>query len=493
MRGHLRATPAPRWRSVVGCALATLLLAGCTTKGGVEERRSLRVTVLSVGGGDPPGQNNPMPANLGDREETWTFGVEALDANGQLDGGFNGYVRISVAPGSVLRVEGPTAHGRNVQLVGGYTEGTAVVTAMFGPSRLRADDLGYQPAAAGETALCANGIDDDGDIGVDHPNDPGCAFADDMTEEGGSYVVGVSPTVYYELPSLSDVQGLGSATPYPYTALQTNTADPRYVVVTRVASSGFFVTDVTDETLGYNHIYAYNFNTPWGMRVCDQVTYLAGTASEFYGYTELSFPSYAVNYHRANGQLFGPEDCRVPEPFLVDAAALADPVVMERHESGLVRVEGFTIASMLGPGLVVNNSFTPEATNCDLNQDGTIDYEDAAEGSCSNACTDDPDCSEWNSWEARGNYKVRNGAAQVLINTSTAFGFDPLAHKGETLPSVTGTLRNFSGGDLNWTIETRCIDDLVCGSSPCPAEPVAMNVACVTYRTQQDDDEEGGL
>jgi hypothetical protein len=57
------------------------------------------------------------------------------------------------------------------------------------------------------------------------------------------------------------------------------------------------------------------------------------------------------------------------------------------------------------------------------------------------------------------------------------------------LPSVTGTLRNFSGGGLNWTIETRCIDDLVCGADPCPPAPVAPNLACITVRTQPDDDE----
>jgi hypothetical protein len=60
---------------------------------------------------------------------------------------------------------------------------------------------------------------------------------------------------------------------------------------------------------------------------------------------------------------------------------------------------------------------------------------------------------------------------------------------------VTGTLRHFSGGDLNWTIEARCSDDLVCDDerqSACakgPEQPLSSQLACVFPRTEDDPNE----
>ena len=62
------------------------------------------------------------------------------------------------------------------------------------------------------------------------------------------------------------------------------------------------------------------------------------------------------------------------------------------------------------------------------------------------------------------------------------------------MTAFTGTLANFSGGDLNWTIEARCADDLIlcaptdaaCAMNP-PTPPPA-SVACVKPRTQFDNE-----
>ncbi len=50
----------------------------------------------------------------------------------------------------------------------------------------------------------------------------------------------------------------------------------------------------------------------------------------------------------------------------------------------------------------------------------------------------------------------------ILIDTSTVDTFEPLANAGNTIPIISGTLTEFSGGNLNWTVEARCQDDLVC-------------------------------
>src|SRR5262249_17774772 len=79
----------------------------------------------------------------------------------------------------------------------------------------------------------------------------------------------------------------------------------------------------------------------------------------------------------------------------------------------------------------------------------------------------------------------------IKINTSTIPTFDPTAHPGETIDMVTGSLTEFSGGNLNWTIEARCSDDLVCPASlGCTTQqPIPAAASCVRPRTLADDDE----
>src|SRR5262249_40917269 len=156
-----------------------------------------------------------------------------------------------------------------------------------------------------------------------------------------TFAAGVSPPVQYALPKVSDVQGVGALTPYPYEGIEINTQDPQYLVVTRVSSDGFFVTDIeaNEVKLGYNSLFAYNFSTPPGMRVCDRVTYLAGTPNDFFGFTELNFPSYRLDY-----VFEGQGECLVPEPTPLTTGTIFDGVTMEKLESSLVQLKGFHIA-----------------------------------------------------------------------------------------------------------------------------------------------------
>lgn len=478
-----------RFAAIAGAG--ALLLSGAACSGSATDASlgpsTFHVVVTSVNGGKLPTADQPLPANRGDTIDTWEFTVEARAPDGSLEP-FDGVVRLSVNPGAILTVEGPDALGRNVVMKGGKAAGSITVTAVYGPTRLWVEDLGYVPAKAGEVPACSNGKNDDGeeDVLIDFPADPGCAFADDDTETGGTYAAGVSGTVEYARPRLSDVQGDGSASPYPFEAIEVATDEPSHLVVTRVSSDGFYVTDIDPLEIakGYNHIFAFNFSTPPGMRVCDHLTYLTGTANEFFGFTELSFPSYKLDF-----SLEGDAECEVPEPTLIDAATLADPVAMEKLESSLVRIEGFKVAANFGPDPVPLNVPGTNASSCDLNGDGQVDFASKNEGSCSSVCDASPDCSEWTSFSARGNFKVSSGATVIQIQTGSIPGFDPTAHRGETLKSVTGTLRNFSGGKLNWTIETRCPDDLACDSEGCVPEAMSSKKACVRLRTIDDNDQ----
>src|SRR6185295_6650526 len=153
---------------------------------------------------------------------------------------------------------------------------------------------------------------------------------------------------------ISDVRGDGAATPYPFEAVEVNTAAPEHVVVTRVASDGFYVTDILGSEMlnGYNSVFAFNFSTPPGMRVCDRVTLLSGTANDFFGFTELSFPSYQLTFPIA-----GTDSCEVPDPTVIEPATISDPVAMQKLQSSLVRLAGYHIASNFGPKAATNNVF----------------------------------------------------------------------------------------------------------------------------------------
>jgi hypothetical protein len=221
------------------------------------------------------------------------------------------------------------------------------------------------------------------------------------------------------------------------------------------------------------------------MRVCDVLTYLSGTSNDFFGFTELNFPSFQVSYF-----LDGQGTCEVPEPVVLDAKTIADPVAMQKLQSSLVRIQNFKIVQNFGPGLVQNNVFTPENSNCDFNGDGQIDFS-GKEGECASICdTAAGNCSEWTAYSARGDYNMILGNAIIKVQTGTVAGFNPVDYRGQVIGSVTGTMRKFSGGTLNWTIETRCPDDLACGLPGCGAsQPVSSQTACVRLRTSDDNDE----
>ncbi len=115
------------------------------------------------------------------------------------------------------------------------------------------------------------------------------------------------------------------------------------------------------------------------------------------------------------------------------------------------------------------------------------------EGDCSTQCDADPDCSNWTDYSARNEVKVSvpNTTSMILVDVSTAATFDVLANVGKTLDDVTGTLIEFSGGNLNWTVQARCQDDLVCPASMgCTTqETIPSTKACVAPPTLYDNDE----
>ncbi len=476
----------------------------------------LRVTITA---GDVGTEDQPLLVS-GQRERPLTITVRAFNENGVEDTSFDGWARVSIKPGSLADIWSASSEirGRNVHLVKGVAEGVRVAfEGAFGNSRIWVEDIGYVPVdpTRSPPPACANGLDDDGNGFVDYPTDPGCAFANDDTESSGSRGSGVSAALRYALPRVADVRGVesgGAATAYPKRQVFVDTGwRPRAasfvhnVVVTRIAGDGFYVTDI-DDPRGYGSIYAFTFSSPPGLRVCDRLYTLTGTAVDFYGFTELGFPTFSAEYwipktHDDGSPNPKGRECLIPEPYSFtpeDLAATAAPVRF-KNQSGLVRLEttatqALRVGKYLGSGKPAAPGYLPsaDATNCDINGDGTIDYYTEPEKTCSAACDADVDCTEYLNFRLRRTFQLvlvpgGDEARKTGIqgDSSTAGYFDPLPAKGSPLRSFSGTLRYFSGGS-QFTVETRCDDDLIVDLT---RAPISSSVACVRPRPDLDNDE----
>ncbi|MCA9585347.1 MAG: hypothetical protein KC657_08315 [Myxococcales bacterium] len=454
-----------------------------------------------------------------DKPLPFTIKVTALTADGQIDTAFDGFVRISAKPGALAPI-GPA--GRNIKLNAGTSDVTVVqLTNAYGITNIVADDIGHQPVDPfrDPPPACADGLDNDGDGLVDFPADPGCAFPNDDSETGGRYAQGASPPIYFKLPRIGEVRGVqcnppgstacfGSGnTPYPKEQLNVDTGwreDTRTfefsTVVTRISSNGFYVTDLGDPR-GFNSLFVFNFNAPARMRVCDRLKTFGGTASEFFGFTQLSYPTWTLEEYDQTAR-----ECLVPEPRVLSPAELQDQGFLLKLSGGLVRlVTGpagpepnaprfiTRVTKFLGPKDIPLETvagvptYVPkdDASNCDFNKDGKIDFTAGSpEGACSDACTGNPECSEYSNFISRSNFRLvtvdgNNNVGNIQADASTSPTFDAIALRGKEVRAFSGTLHYFSGG-AQYTIEARCTDDVVVDVA---AQPLPSNKACVFPRT----------
>ncbi|MDB4936321.1 MAG: hypothetical protein JWP87_3293 [Labilithrix sp.] len=441
--------------------------------------------------------DKPLPLAV-DTPIAFRATIHAVDVNGALDTSFNRFVRVSTKPGAIQPLTNDGASGRNVELVQGTSASIEVkVSNAYGVTYIVADDLGYRPKdPLSETPpKCSNAIDDDGDGAIDFPADEGCAFANDDDEEGGTYAQGVSSPIYFELPRIADVRGLkcvtglgcsgNGSTPYPREQILLDTGFREATnsfafdtVVTRIASDGFYVTDLKDKPgtvrgdAGFNSVFAFNFNAPPRMRTCDRIKTYGGTANEFFGFTQMSYPTWTLEEWDPAAR-----PCLVPEPELLSALVIQSAPDLLLRSGNFVTVDTTPdgknkamVTPHFGPGDVPRSPgglFTPtaDASNCDLDKNGKITFEIGnPENDCNAACTADVECTEWSNWISRSTFRitVQDGTgtrAAIQADASAAAGFDPIALKGKELRHFAGTLHFFSGGS-QFTIEVRCKDDV---------------------------------
>jgi hypothetical protein len=456
---------------------------------------------------------SPLPLVVG-KALPFKFKVTAVNAAGNTDTTFNRYVRISSKPGAIDPLTGPDTDGRNVLLKNGASVTLeARITNAYGTTYIVADDLGYVPAdpLRDPPPACSNGIDDDGDGKIDFPADEGCAFANDDDERGGTYSEGASAPIYFALPRIADVRGLtceptlgcsgNGTTPYPREQIQLDTGvrdDGSHafdIVVTRISADGFYVSDLGDTrgtppgSAGFNSIFAFNFNAPPRMRTCDRMKTYGGTANEFFGFTQISYPTWTLEEWDPSKRI-----CLVPDPERLTPSLIKDTASLLRRSASFVRVETAPDGSQkakvtpkFGPGDVPKTpgglyAPTPDASNCDFDKNGKITFAAGnPENDCNAACTADPECTEWSNFTTRSTFRITvtdsNGSvAAVQADATASAGFDPVAMKGKELRHFAGTLHFFSGG-AQYTIQARCKNDIIAALTEAP---FGTDKACTT-------------
>ncbi len=478
-RGH----PLPRsaWEGGGGRALVALALAGCGHRiadPSAADRAGGVAFVRVTAEGDRGARERPLPFT--DTGAPFTVRLEVFDGDHQPLTSFDGWLSLSITPGVLTVASGANVVGNLVRLTHGRVEGLRIdVARSYGEARLWAEDAGYVPVDPRRSPppACADGLDDDGDGRVDYPADTGCEAVNDDDERAGSFAAGVSEPMYFSTPLVADVQGRSAQSPLLDERVTLEgraeiTAPPEgdrvhRLVVTQTDNSGFYVTDIDDRSCGgehcFNSVYSFNFRTPDGMRPCDLLSTLTGSVAEFVNTTQLAQPGFQV------GVEWSPDSpatgaCLIPPADVITPATARDAALLERYESGLVRVEGVTLPTLIGPAVPEQGRIVEGATNCDLNGDGRITYGGNAEGNCANDCLADPTCSEWSSWARYGQLTVTlptapgEPVARVAITPkSVSPSFDPLRPRGPTA-TVTGTLRQVGP---NWVINPRCEQDLV--------------------------------
>jgi hypothetical protein len=460
----------------------------------------------------------PLAINIA---ETFRVVVRAVGPTGEVDRSFNGFVRMSSKPGALERIDAPDADGRNLKLTNGESPETPLrLVNGYGPTYILADDIGYTPGdpVSEPPPLCANGLDDEDDDKIDFPADEGCAFANDNSEAGGTFAQGASVPIYYQLPRIADVRGLkcdgnlcsGSGkTPYQKEQLLLDTGyhekgDGTSVydfdmVVTRIASDGFYVADTKDTRGGFSSIFTFNFNAPPRMRICDRLKTFAGTATEFFGLTQISYPTWTL-------EEWDPQKrpCLVPEPRVLTPGDIPSDL---NPDGNLLPLSGSLVRALTASGKLevrVSPKFGPQnmpeqggvfipgenATNCDLNKDGRIDFtKDTPEEKCAAACNVDTECTEYSNFASRSTFRLTltdlttKASAAIQADATTSAEFKPLERRGQILKAFTGTLSFFSGGS-QFTIEARCKDDIVIEPN---AQPLPSDKACVFPRTAVED------
>lgn len=332
-----------------------LILLGCTTPA---PRERVEPSFIEVTLGDFAAGTETEPLPFSGDPVSVPLSVRTLGADGSPHA-FSGELTVRVRPG--------VAETETVSVSDGAWSGEVSIRNAFGRSRIWLADEG----------------------------------------EGRSWSVGVTDTLWYARPTISEMQTTDDPETNPLAGEFVNLrVEDRQVVVTARDAAGFWATDIADPVGSYNSVYVYTFSRPEDTyAVGARIALLSGIDQEYLGSTQLSYPTL-----EAAG-----ETLAVP-----DAAELSscEDVALEPYEASAVRVSG---------GLVPD-TFVP----------GSVDYSD---------------------YETYGQWPIQFGDCTVYVESGgTAPDFAPGDYAGQTLPEVRGMLKQIFS---KWILVVVDADDLV--------------------------------
>jgi hypothetical protein len=278
-------------------------LSGCSRTAHIDANvlSFLQVTIVDGATG-----TEEAPLDYSNDAVTVTLRVEALDRNAD-PAPFRGTLAVKTQPGSLESDD-------EVELVEGAWQGDVTLRYPFGPTRVWFTD-------------------EEGD----------------GQEREPTFVSGVSDALWYELPTIAQVQATDDHEENnlkgEYTTIRTV---DRQVVVLAVGQSGMWVTDLSDPPGDYNSLFIYTYNkpeysTPEGDVADEDIVYaepgqrlasLGGGNQEYLATTQLSFPQY---------DFYEGEILELPDPIRLEPDDVCSDDIMERLEGGLVRAEELTV------------------------------------------------------------------------------------------------------------------------------------------------------
>ncbi|MBK7401534.1 MAG: hypothetical protein IPJ34_36105 [Myxococcales bacterium] len=453
---------------------------------------------LDLSSARPFGPDKRLPISFeASTPETFTVDLALTDLSGAVRTSFNGWVRLSLEPGGVVfgttAPPGVPVSGPNVKLTAGVAKGVTVkVIGAYGDTRLVAEDVGFAPTTPDKVAACANGVDDDGNGFADFPNDPNCLFLNDDDETPATHARGVSQPLNFAFPLIHDVQQ-GASTPYLARQVSLVGDAPAYdgkvhrIVVHGLTSNGMYVTDIDDLARGSASIFVFNFSVPFGVRPCDTLTRLSGNVAEFFGGVQLGTPGWTT-VPWFNEKTSGA--CPIPDFAVIDGTKSGIAAEMDKLESALVTIKNPVIGRHFGSAKAPAGVPADDASNCDLDGDGIVGFNakkggfKADEKACNDACTADPDCTEWNNFKQFGQAKIKfaPGDGVLFFQPTAVPGFDMLSRLGPgKFAELRGVITKFLGPTPPYTVEPRCADDIIEVGAP-PSTIKTAQTACVSRR-----------
>ena len=496
---------------VIAAILALPFAFGC------EEHRSVEVE-------DPVGFQLAVEANRScaraanyydfspDAPVLFNIEVTAIKSDGEVCTEFNRPVRLRVVPGEIENLgpggtqEEPWHKGAIVHVRNGRVRTQVAIRKAYGDNvRIWAEDTlkrwkcnllcgevywGEEPrtlASNSSIQQCCglSGIDLFFEEPDDEPTHVGC----------------VSDQICFLTPSIRDTQETDDPLTSPLDGSSV-VIDRGELVVTSTVGDGFYFSDLDPMTAGsppaFNHNFAYNYSFPEGLREGDILSQVTGILGEFFGFTEMSFPTWQKKI-RTGGPMGTGEPCRgfdlvtsrgsitVESPstdFWARGARRGDRlnITLSSYEDedfagvyDIDRVQGnkltltkpveitrsnlaFSVTEVYKDTVPARAITASEASDVLLMEQFECGLVEVVDGEIKNV--DDGDYSQYGQWPM--DIGGGSGADVNVVTQNILPDFDPRENVGKRVQVLRGMLRHHQYADPQWIIYPRDYTDISC-------------------------------